>query len=143
MPFDKVHSLLKEVLHNNKLDDQVSLYLVAVLDYIAADILKVNKQLKKCKQSQTQKMQHEIWLHWNFLLWIPISYELTIKFYSIFLHFSVGWKLCEEYETPSDNVSRYQSCYLCWQGKLAKILIDSYMNNFINATINNILLIMY
>ena len=45
MPFDKVHSLLKEVLHNNKLDDQVSLYLVAVLDYIAADILKVNKQM--------------------------------------------------------------------------------------------------
>ena len=42
LPFDKVHSLLKEVLHNNKLDDQVSLYLVAVLDYIAADILKVN-----------------------------------------------------------------------------------------------------
>ena len=41
LPFDKVHSLLKEVLHNNKLDDQVSLYLVAVLDYIAADILKV------------------------------------------------------------------------------------------------------
>ena len=45
LPFDKVHSLLKEVLHNNKLDDQVSLYLVAVLDYIAADILKVNKQM--------------------------------------------------------------------------------------------------
>ena len=41
LPFDKVHSLLKEVLHSNKLDDQVTLYLVAVLDYIAADILKV------------------------------------------------------------------------------------------------------
>ena len=41
LPFDKVHSLLKEVLHSNKLDDQVSLYLVAVLDYIAGDILKV------------------------------------------------------------------------------------------------------
>ena len=58
LPFDKVHSLLKEVLHNNKLDDQVSLYLVAVLDYIAADILKVNsimnmiltKLLKKSKK---------------------------------------------------------------------------------------------
>ena len=43
LPFDKVHNLLKEVLHNNKPDDQVSLYLVAVLDYIAADILKVRK----------------------------------------------------------------------------------------------------
>jgi len=41
LPFDKVHSLLKEVLHSNKLDDQVTLYLVAVLDYIAADILKL------------------------------------------------------------------------------------------------------
>ena len=41
LPFDKVHSLLKEVLHSNRLDDQVSLYLVAVLDYIAGDILKV------------------------------------------------------------------------------------------------------
>ena len=55
LPFDKVHSLLKEVLHNNKLDDQVSLYLVAVLDYIAADILKVNKQLKKCRLSYVKK----------------------------------------------------------------------------------------
>ena len=43
LPFDKVHSLLKEVLHSSKLDDQVSLYLVAVLDYIAGDILKVIK----------------------------------------------------------------------------------------------------
>ena len=46
LPFDKVHNLLKEVLHNNKPDDQVSLYLVAVLDYIAADILKVRKICK-------------------------------------------------------------------------------------------------
>ena len=46
LPFDKVHNLLKEVLHNNKPDDQVSLYLVAVLDYIAADILKVRKNAK-------------------------------------------------------------------------------------------------
>jgi hypothetical protein len=37
----QVHSILKEVLHNSKLDDQVSLYIVAVLDYIALDILKV------------------------------------------------------------------------------------------------------
>ena len=42
LPFDKVHPLLKEVLQNNKLDDQVTLYVVAVLDYIAADILKVS-----------------------------------------------------------------------------------------------------
>ena len=41
LPLDKVHNLLREVLHNSKLDDQVSLYIVAVLDYIAADILKV------------------------------------------------------------------------------------------------------
>ena len=43
LPLDKVHSILKEVLHNSKLDDQVSLYIVAVLDYIAADILKVSR----------------------------------------------------------------------------------------------------
>ena len=46
LPLDKVHPLLKEVLHNHRLDDQVSLYLVAVLDYIAADILKVYTKLK-------------------------------------------------------------------------------------------------
>lgn len=47
LPFDKVHSLLKEVLHNHKLDDQVSFYLVAVLDYIAGDILKVVTNIKR------------------------------------------------------------------------------------------------
>ena len=47
LPNEKVHSLLKEVLHTNKLDEQVSLYLVAVLDYIAGDILKV-KLTKIC-----------------------------------------------------------------------------------------------
>ena len=38
---DKIHSLLKEVLHGHKVDDQVNVYLVAVLHYIASDILKV------------------------------------------------------------------------------------------------------
>jgi son of sevenless-like protein len=43
LPVDKIHSLLKEVLHNHRLDDQVSLYIAAVLQFIAADILNVRK----------------------------------------------------------------------------------------------------
>ena len=41
LPIDKVHNVLKEVLHGHKVDEHVSLYLVAVCEYIARDILKV------------------------------------------------------------------------------------------------------
>ena len=33
--------MLKEVLQNNRLDDQVSLFLMAILEYISTDILKL------------------------------------------------------------------------------------------------------
>lgn len=41
LPVDKVHPMLKEVLLTNRVEDQFTLYLVAVLEYISADILKV------------------------------------------------------------------------------------------------------
>ena len=44
LPIDKVHNLLKEVLHGHKVDEQVSLYLVAVFQFIASDILKVRQR---------------------------------------------------------------------------------------------------
>ena len=50
---DKIHNLLKEVLHGHKVDDQVNLYLVAVLHYIASDILKVRHRKSKNRQNAT------------------------------------------------------------------------------------------
>ncbi|TRY78935.1 hypothetical protein TCAL_01723 [Tigriopus californicus] len=41
LPVDKVHPLLREVLHN-RMEEPVTLYLVAVLEYISADILKLS-----------------------------------------------------------------------------------------------------
>ena len=42
-PVDKVHPMLKEILQN-RIDEHVTLYLVAVMEYISGDILNVSKR---------------------------------------------------------------------------------------------------
>ena len=61
---DKIHNLLKEVLHGHKVDDQVNLYLVAVLHYIASDILKV-RQRKSNKSSKYNNISSQFGV-WQF-----------------------------------------------------------------------------
>lgn len=43
LPVDKVHPMLREVLQN-KVDEHVTLFLVAVLENISADIFKVRRR---------------------------------------------------------------------------------------------------
>jgi len=43
LPVEKLHLLFKDVLHSSRIDEQVSLYIVAVLEYMAKHILEVSK----------------------------------------------------------------------------------------------------
>ena len=47
LPIDKAHVVLKDVLQNHRLDDQVTLFIIAILEYVATDILKVNYRICK------------------------------------------------------------------------------------------------
>ena len=44
-PVDRVHRMMREQLHaHSRLDENVTLYLVAIMEYISMDILKVRKK---------------------------------------------------------------------------------------------------
>jgi hypothetical protein len=44
-PVEKLHLLFKDVLHSSRVDEQVSLYIVAVLEHMAKHILQVSQQI--------------------------------------------------------------------------------------------------
>ena len=48
------------MLHNSKLDEQISLFIVAVLDYIAADILKVSGRAIQAWNQCDQMLEYQV-----------------------------------------------------------------------------------
>ena len=55
LPLDKVHTLLKEVLHNTKLDDQVSHY-INILAFTLVDPISVKILSRSVKALQNWKI---------------------------------------------------------------------------------------
>ena len=62
MPFDRIHSLLHKEVFGHKIDIQITLYLVAILEYIAADIFQLaGHYVKSLRHTEITCQDIKVW----------------------------------------------------------------------------------
>ena len=98
-PVDKIHPMLKEILQN-RIDEHVTLYLVAVMEYISGDILNVIS----CFSTHSVYRDRPLQTH-N----VPFS---EVHFFLSFFLILAFRQIREKPSARLHYVSRYQNCHV-------------------------------